>query len=192
MIDSKTLITECLSNNKFAQEKLYNYYSQKMFGVCMRFAKNRSEAEDILQEGFIKVFRNLASFRNEGQLEAWIRRIIVNTAINSYKRKLPSIKDIDFDRFDNEFTYQENIVESMSREELLRLVQELPNGYRRIFNLNAIEGYTHKEIGEMLDISINTSKSQLARARQALQKKIYRNSVDFFATEDNLLAQLIV
>jgi len=192
MIDLENIVKGCLDNDKVAQKKLYNHYSKRMFAICLRFAKNHSEAEDILQDGFIKVFRNLNSFRNDGKLDAWVRRIMVNTAINSYKRKMPNFKDIDFDRFDNSFTCNESIVETMSREELLCLVQELPTGYKKVFNLNAIEGYTHKEIGEMLNISINTSKSQLARARQSLQKKIYKNSTDFMCSEDNFLAQLIV
>lgn len=171
---TESLIAQCLTNNSFAQQRLYHKYAPKMFGICMRFAKNEVEAEDILQEGFIKVFNNLKSFRNEGKLEAWIRRIMVNTAINFYKRKTPSFPEVDFDRLEPIHTSQESILDQLSHEELLSLVQKLPKGYRLVFNLYVIEGYSHKEIGEMLNVSINTSKSQLSRAKDLLRYRLKR------------------
>lgn len=187
---TERIIRNCLKNNGKAQEKLYNKYAPKMYGICLRFAKNHQEAEDILQEGFIKIFANLKTFRNDGVFEAWVRRIMVNTAINFYKRKYPSFQDIDFERWRNR-QLDENIVAGLSYKELLECIHQLPNGYRLVFNLNVIEGYTHEEISKKLNISINTSKSQLSRARKMLQNIISKNH-NFAETADNLLPKLIV
>jgi RNA polymerase sigma-70 factor (ECF subfamily) len=131
------------------------------------------EADDILQEGFIKILTKLNDFRYEGSFEGWIRRTIINTAINYYRRNVRNSRFLEIEEFDAPISEnEENIFDKISKEELLRLIQELPNGYRTVFNLNVIEGYTHKEIGEMLNISDNTSKSQLTRARSILQKKV--------------------
>jgi len=130
------------------------------------------EAEDILQDGFIKVFLNLKNYRYEGSLEGWIRRTMVNTAINHYKKNLKTLKELDIQELEVRDHKVEDVLDKMSAKEILEYVQELPPGYRIVFNLNVIEGYTHKKIGEMLNISENTSKSQLFRAKNALQKKI--------------------
>ncbi|MCB0805790.1 MAG: sigma-70 family RNA polymerase sigma factor [Bacteroidales bacterium] len=143
-----------------------------MYGVCLRFAKNKMEADDILQEGFIKVFINLKTFRNEGSLEGWIRRTIVNTAINMYKKNVKYQQDVEIDKADIKQHAEMSAFEDIAAEELLKLIGELPVGYKMVFNLNIIEGYTHKEIGELLGVSENTSKSQLSRARQTLQRKL--------------------
>ena len=154
-------------------EMLYHKYSSKMYGICLRFAGNTMEADDILQEGFIKVYTKLKYFRNEGSLEGWIRRIFVNTAINYYRKKSryafnEDLEDVHFNRAKTGSSYSD----LLSKEELVNLIQSLPNGYRTVFNLNVVEGYTHKEIGEMLGISDNTSKSQLTRAKTILKKKV--------------------
>jgi len=130
------------------------------------------EADDILQEGFIKVYTNLKSFRNEGSLEGWIRRTIVNTAINLFKKNSKHQKDIEIEKADMVPQSDSGAISNLHVKELLKLISELPTGYRMVFNLNVIEGYTHKEISELLGISENTSKSQLSRARFTLQKKI--------------------
>jgi RNA polymerase sigma-70 factor (ECF subfamily) len=130
------------------------------------------EAEDVLQEGFIKVFRHLKDYRNDGSLEGWIRRTMVNTAINFYNKRAKYQNDISLDQSEPINQEEESAIDKLSAQELLDLIQELPDGYRMVFNLNVIEGYTHKEIGEMLDISENTSKSQLSRARNVLQGKL--------------------
>lgn len=191
MRSTENLIAQCLKCDATAQYELYQKYSPKMFGVCLRFAKCREEAEDILQEGFIKVFRNLKTFRNEGKLEAWIRRIMVNTAINFYKRKYPAFPDIDFDRLHPKHHSDEDITTIMSHKEILETVQKLPKGYRMVFNLYVIEGYTHKEIGNMLNISINTSKSQLSRAKDLLKLKIARKERNDII-QSNFLPQILV
>lgn len=169
------LIKKVLKGDGRAQKAFYDLFASKMYGVALRFAKDVDEANDILQEGFVKVFSNLSSYRNEGSLEGWIRKTVVNTAINFYKKnaKHRSSADIEmvmiFEKSD-----EVTIIDQMSAKELLQTISELPDGYRAVFNLNVIEGYTHKEIGEMLDISENTSKSQLARAKAYLQKRVIR------------------
>jgi len=166
------LVKRCIKQEVRAQEEFYRRFAPKMYGVCLRFAKNKMEADDILQEGFIKVFINLKSFRNEGSLEGWIRRTIVNTAINLYKKNLKYLQDIELEKAD--VVQQTNLgaIDKLATDELLKIIGELPAGYRMVFNLNIIEGYTHKEIGELLGVSENTSKSQLSRARQTLQRKL--------------------
>lgn len=165
-------IARCVDNDPKAQGELYKWFAPKMFGICLRYAKNQMEAEDVLQEGFIKIFRYLKDYRSDGSLEGWIRRTMVNTAINFYKKKLRYQKDISLEQTEPFNPGEESALDKLSAKELLEFVQELPDGYRMVFNLNIIEGYTHKEIGEMLNISENTSKSQLSRARGVLQTKL--------------------
>ena len=153
-----------------------------MLTICMRYCKDRSEAEDIMQEGFIKVFSNLKKFRGEGSFEGWIKRIMVNTAINHYQRNLKHyfhnpLEDIqeaigDFD--DDDFHPDENI----TRTRLLSLIQELPEGYRFVFNLYVFENYSHKEIAKALNISVNTSKTQLFKARKWLMKRVGKLNIN--------------
>jgi len=151
---------------------MYRRFAPKMYGVCLRFARNTMEAEDILQEGFIKVYTYLKDYRYEGSFEGWIRRTFVNTAINFYRRKSKELLEVSIQQHEIAVPFNATIIENLSVKELLKLIQELPEGYRIVFNLNVMEGYTHKEIAELLGISENTSKSQLSRARTALQKKI--------------------
>jgi len=186
----ETLIIKCIREDEIAQRRLYSRFAPLLFGICMRFAKNRQEAEDILQEGFIKIFKNLKTFRNEGVLEAWMRRVIINTAINLYKKKIPNFQDIDFERWKNRGV-KNDAIDNLSHAEIMKFIQELPHGYRVVFNMNVIEGYTHKEISEKLNISVNTSKSQLSRARKVLQNKISKN-LNRSLESDNLLPELLV
>lgn len=172
MYSEKELVSQCQKNQRSAQEKLYKLFSPKMYGVCLRYSNNQFEAEEILQEGFIKVFLHLKNFRSQGSLEGWIRRTIINTAINYYRKNLKYQNDINID--DHQFTTPNgnDILGKLSTDELMNLIKELPDGYRMIFNLYVIEGFSHKEIGAMMNINENTSKSQLSRARQVLQNKI--------------------
>lgn len=165
-------IERCLDNDSKSQGELYKHFAPKMFGICLRYAKNQMEAEDVLQDGFIKVFRYLKDYRNEGSLEGWIRRTMVNTAINYYKKKTKYQKEISLDQTEPINNEEESAIDKLSAKELLEVIRELPDGYRMVFNLNVIEGYTHKEIGVLLEISENTSKSQLSRARGVLQEKL--------------------
>jgi RNA polymerase sigma factor (sigma-70 family) len=176
MYTEKELIDRCLENDPRAQEYLYNRYCRRMYGVCLRFARNTLEADDILQEGFIKVFGFLKDFRQDGSLEGWIRRTIVNTAINYYHSKENEWKETSIDKAAFYQSTAEDILGKISTADLLQLIQELPEGYRMVFNLYVIEGYNHQEIAEMLNISENTSKSQLSRARVALQERFEKRN----------------
>jgi len=172
MYSDKELIERCLENDPKAQELLYKRFSGRMYGVCLRFARNTLEADDILQEGFIKVFSFLKDFRHDGSLEGWIRRTIVNTAINYYNSKQNEWSETSIKMAESYQSVSEEILDKISTNDLLNLIHELPEGYRLVFNLYIIEGYNHKEIAEMLNISENTSKSQLSRARTALQQRL--------------------
>lgn len=167
------LVRGCVEGKPLFQQALYKKYAATMKGVCLRYSDKLEEAEDILQDGFIKVFMNLKSFRLDGSLEGWIRRIMVNTALNHYRANQKSAFHANIDeigevvpdvRIDN--------YEKLNMKVLLKMIEELPTGYRIVFNMFEIEGYSHKEIADFLNVSINTSKSQLLKARRALQIKI--------------------
>ncbi len=170
--DFEKLISNCLQNDRKSQRKLYERYSRKIYGVCLRYAKNRTDAEDILQEGFIKVFKYLKDYSGKGSFEGWVRRIIITTALNYYKRKNLFNKDIDPENSYITLTAANEALSAMTHKELLKIIRELPNGYQTVFNLNTIEGYSHKEISEIMNISVNTSKSQLSRAKHSLRNSI--------------------
>jgi RNA polymerase sigma-70 factor (ECF subfamily) len=172
MYTDKELIERCLENDSRAQEFLYKRFSRRMYGVCLRFARNTLEADDILQEGFIKVFTYLKDFRKDGSLEGWIRRTFINTAINYYHSKENEWKETSIDKAESYHSSTEDVLSKISTADLLELIRQLPEGYRMVFNLYVIEGYNHQEIAEMLNISENTSKSQLSRARLALQDRL--------------------
>jgi RNA polymerase sigma-70 factor (ECF subfamily) len=170
-ITEDDLINGCLAGDRRMQELLYQRFSPKMYAVCLRYASNADDAQDLLQEGFIKVYRNLAKFRKEGSFEGWMRRVFVNTAIEHYRKKvnLNSIGDREEQTIADSSL---NILDQLGEQDIIRLVQELAPGYRSVFNMYVIEGYSHKEIGEIMGISEGTSKSQLARAKAILQKKV--------------------
>ncbi len=172
MLTEEELIKRCLQNDRKALEELYKQYAPKMFGICLRYAKNQMEAEDILQEGFIKIYGNLNRFRNKGSFEGWMRRTFVNTAINHYKKNLRYAREMDIEDVEIENNNDLKVLDKISTDELMAIIQRLPEGYKIVFNLNVIEGYTHKIIGQMLGISENTSKSQLLRAKRLLRERI--------------------
>jgi RNA polymerase sigma factor (sigma-70 family) len=171
LIEQEQLVKQTLKGDRTAQEKLYKQFSGKMFAVCLRYFPDRMEAEDVLQEGFIKVFTHLQQYSGTGSLEGWVRRVIVNTALEKLRKK-----SFLFPLSDNENAVPDatsnHAFSNLGAMELLKLVRNLPQGYRVVFNLYAIEGYTHAEIANMLGISEGTSKSQLARARGTLQKMV--------------------
>lgn len=173
------LIQQCLNKDNKAQNELYNRFAPKMLTVCQRYAKSSCDAEDIMQDGFIKVFRYLSDFQFNGSFEGWIRRIMITTALNFYKRKRVYQNESELTYQPEAIVSEQHVISSLVQEELLTLVKKLPKGYQTVFSLNSIDGYTHKEISEMLHISINTSKSQLNRARQSLQKQLFY--IDQFA-----------
>lgn len=164
------LLEGCLVGKKRSQEQMYHCYAPKMFGLCLRYSENYHSAEDVLQEGFIKVFQKLNDFRYEGSFEGWLKRIFINTAIE-YNRKESKHRHLEIIE-DLHLSLTFSAVEHLIKDDLIQLIQQLPAGYRQIFNLYVIDGFNHNEISKLLDISVGTSKSQLARARQTLKKQI--------------------
>jgi RNA polymerase sigma factor (sigma-70 family) len=162
----------CLQQDRKSQELLYKFLSARMLAACMRYATDRDEAEDIMQEGFIKVFTSMQKYRNEGSLEGWIRRIMVHTAISRYRKQKPMLLT---DALPEGVTVNMSYTEqSMEAKELLNMISELPSNYRNVFNLYAIEGYSHQEIGETLGITELVSRTTLHRARGVLKEKLNR------------------
>ena len=166
------IIKGCKQNKLKYQKKLYERYKDKMFAICVRYAKSIEEAEDVFQEAFVKVFKNIHQYNYKGSFDGWIRRIFVNTAITNYKvnKKRYYQEEIDVTDYERE-TFDVNESE-FTMDELMKAISELPVGYRTVFNLYAVEGYKHKEIAEMLDIDINTSKSQYSRAKKILRERL--------------------
>jgi RNA polymerase sigma factor (sigma-70 family) len=171
MQQEKDLIEDCIKENRAAQRALYDRYCRKMMVVCQRYAKSTQEAEDILQEGFIKIFANIKSFRGDARLDTWMTRIMINTSLNAQRQKLYLIPMVDVEGIDLREEEQVSL-SGFHLKELIAIVQSLPDGCRLVFNLFAIEGYSHKEIGEMLGISEGTSKSQYNRAKSLLKVRL--------------------
>ncbi|KGL63324.1 RNA polymerase ECF-type sigma factor [Polaribacter sp. Hel1_85] len=165
------MIKKAIDNNREAQQQLFEQHSPKMLGVCRQYVKDMHHAEDLMLQGFLKVFTNLHMFKHEGSFEGWIRRIMVNTCI-SYLRKKNLV-----DLSDEDFVFNDAATESLENttvEDIQKLIDKLPEGYKMVFNLFAIEGYKHSEIAEQLNISVSTSKSQLFKARKLLQENYYK------------------
>lgn len=180
MVSEDQIIDECKKGKHKSFSMLYNRYAPKMMGVCFRYSKTKDEAEDVLQEGFIKVFQKIKSFEGKGSFEGWIRRIMVNTAINNYKANNKHYYHDDIDKDNNinlrtDETLPFEFDEKTDKVNVVKLIQQLPTGYQMVFNLYVIDGLTHQEIAEQLDVSINTSKSQLSKARKWLRNKILEN-----------------
>ena len=167
----------CLKNDAAAQRELYNRYSPKMLAVCYRFAHNREDAEDMLQEGFIKVFSQLHTFQNKGAFEGWIRRIIVHTCINNLKKNKRFNESVDIMYASSIQTREESVPSIVQAKQIVECIRMLPLGYRTVLNLYAIEGYSHKEISEVLDIEESTSRSQYTRAKQMLEDILLRKKI---------------
>jgi RNA polymerase sigma-70 factor (ECF subfamily) len=172
-MNEQQLIEGCRKGERLAQKELYDTYSRKMMGVCLRYASDRETARDLLQEGFVKVFSAINSYSGTGSFEGWMRKVFVNCALE-YLRKADVMKDaVELDHTYYQATDSSpSAIADMSARELLNLVQELPSGFRTVFNLFAIEGFSHKEISEMLHITESTSRSQYTRAKQLLQRRI--------------------
>src|SRR5689334_5896376 len=162
------LIQGCLKRDRSAQKRLYETYSSKMYGLCYRYVKDSMEAEDVLVTAFTKIFEKIDQFKSEGSFEGWIRRIVVNEALTHLRRNRSMYLETDLEQADREPDY--NLSDHLEAEDLVNMIQQLPAGYRIVFNMYAIDGYSHKEIADHLGINENTSKSQLSRARVYLQK----------------------
>lgn len=171
------MLQGCLDNLATAQEALYNYFSPKMLGVCYRYARNREDAEDMLQEGFIKVYSQIHQFRGSGALEGWIRRIIVHTCINNIKKNKKFSDSVDLIHASSLQINENNIPSMLQAKQVVECIRLLPIGYRTVLNLYAIEGFSHKEIGAILDIEESTSRSQYTRARSLLEEILIKKRI---------------
>jgi len=178
-ITEAELIEGCIKQDRSMQEQLYKKYAGSMYAVACRYAKMQQEAEDIIQEAFVKVFKNIENFRKDSSLPYWIKRIVINTALNHQRSKMYLFPMVDINDLKSQQT-SENVLNDFSYEELLKMVIELPDGCRTIFNLYAIEGYKHQEIAKLLDINEGTSKSQYFRAKALMKDKIEeRNKIKY-------------
>ncbi|MGB0931116.1 MAG: RNA polymerase sigma factor [Chitinophagales bacterium] len=167
------IIAACKNGNPAAQKQLYEQYKGKMMGVCLRYARNRAEAHDMFQEGFINIFKDLHQYQPTGAFGGWMRRVMVNTALKHIRReKRHLFTHIETSEIEDSYQSNEDVFSSFREKALLKMVQQLPDGYRMVFNLYVIEGYSHKEIAEQLEVSLSTSKTQLRKAKMALQKMI--------------------
>jgi RNA polymerase sigma factor (sigma-70 family) len=173
----KDLIEGCKKHDRHAQRFLYEHFSGKMYALCCRYIKDKMEAEDVLVTSFTKVFDRIDQFKGEGSFEGWIRRIIVNESLSYLRKNKSMYLETDIEAADREPDYA-SLENQLEANDLLKMISGLPTGYRIVFNMYAIDGYSHKEIAEQLGISENTSKSQLSRARVALQKVLMESEVE--------------
>lgn len=186
MTNLEEIIRKCVSGNRNAQTVLYNYFASKMYGVCLRYSKDATEAEDNLQDGFIRVFTKINQYGFKGSFEGWMRRIMVNTSLEKFRKNNHLYPVEDMMIFES-IQYEEDTLSAISADDLLKMIQELPPRYRMVFNLYAIEGYTHQEIAKIMEINEGTSKSNLSRARVILQKKVIQN----FGFEKNTMKTML-
>lgn len=172
------LIEGCKTGKRRFQNLLYQKYSRRMFAVCLRYSNNSTEAEDVLQEAFIKVFRNISGYTGLGSFEGWIKRIMINTSLTQYQKNKRKGISVELETIEQSLSSgdenddQVNVTSAVNSEQLIGIIQNLPEGYKHVFSMYALDGFTHQEIAETLGISVNTSKSQLSKARRYLQKEI--------------------
>lgn len=166
------LIAACIRGERSAQRKMYERYSSRMFAVCLRYSKDRDAAMDILQDGFITLFSKISSYKNEGSFEGWMRRIFVNTALMSLRKNdiLRGAEDVSAPQ--TQIPVEDNVLERLDGQKIVRLISEMPAGFRAVFNMAVIDGFSHQEISQKLGISEGASRSQLSRARLWLQERI--------------------
>lgn len=172
MWNEELLIKECLKNNRNAQKQLYDKYASKLMGVCVRYTNAKEDAEDVLIEGFTTIFQKLSMYKGDGSFEGWMKRIMINTAISHFRLNSKYRFHQDIEEVHQEIEHQETVIEKMETQRIMKLVNSMPEGYRMIFNLYAVEGFTHREIAEQLGLSEGTSKSQFSKARKWLQSRL--------------------
>lgn len=176
--DLKDIVRRCLDNDRLAQKWLFDRYAGLMMGICMRYMGNREQAEDVLQNGFVKIFRYMEKYRNEGSFEGWMKRIMINQALETLRKKDLLNQALRLE--DHTWQVSDDMPDGQStlqHKELLEMITRLPAGFRTVFNMYAIEGYTHPEIAEQLNISVGTSKSQYARARAQIRTMIEKQKI---------------
>ena len=172
MMSDQQILNGCLKHDRRAQKSLFERYSGLLLGICLRYATDRPEAEDILQESLIKIYMNIGHYSGEGSFTGWMRKIVINTAITYYHKNLKHKHYVEIEEVFTSEVGKDVPDSEFTSEELKMVLDELPPGYKAVFNLYAIEGYKHKEIAMMLEIDVNTSKSQYSRARIFIQKKL--------------------
>jgi RNA polymerase sigma-70 factor (ECF subfamily) len=173
MMSDQQIIEGCARHNRKAQQVLYDKYSRLLLGVCLRYASDKAEAEDILQDSFLKIYFNIEDYSGTGSFIGWLRKVTVNTAITHYHKNLKYRYHVDIDEYVSDETGVSSFEEDyFTSDELFKVLNDLPTGYRMVFNLYAVEGYKHKEIAEMLGIDTNTSKSQYSRAKAVIREKL--------------------
>lgn len=171
-MDDITLVTECSKGSSKAQRALFDKFAPRMMAVCNRYMKNSEEAQDVLQDGFVKVFQKIVDFKMEGSLEGWVLRIMVNTALDTIRKNKKFIDQVSVDDVQSKVSYTDHQFDGMDVAQLMELIHSMPDGYRVVFNMFAIEGYSHKEIADTLGVTENTSKSQYLRARAFLRTQL--------------------
>ena len=176
-MSDEELVKQCINGNQGAQKLLFDEYSSMMFGVCLRYSSSKADAEDILQEALVKVFNKLNKYSGLGSFEGWIRRITVNTALDFIRKNKKRQLNASLEEVGYGIKKEQFVVEELTAKELMKIIQKIPTGYRTIFNMYAIEGYSHKEIAQELSISESTSKSQLSRARATIKELLIKNKL---------------
>ncbi|HEY8688871.1 MAG TPA: RNA polymerase sigma factor [Chitinophagaceae bacterium] len=171
-VSETDLIQGCIRGDRQMQEQLYHRFSPKMYTVCLRYSGNAEDARDLLQEGFIKIFKNLSKYRGDGSFEGWIRRIFVNTAIEHFRKKV-YLQDVTETQERTLEDKEWNVLDDLAEKDIMKMIHQLSPGYKAVFNMHVIEGYSHKEIADILGINEGTSKSQLARAKMILKKMMH-------------------
>ena len=171
-MDDESLIAGCIKGNQIAQKTLFDSFSPKFFALCLRYMKSTDDAEDVLQEGMVKIFTKLPEYKGKGSFEGWMRRIVVNTCLDQIRKNQKLKFDVSIDQEEYKLSMNANILENMSANELIEEIKKMPPGYRVVFNMFAIEGYSHQEIAEKLGVKESTSKSQYLRARAYLKERI--------------------
>ena len=171
-MDEMSLITGCIKGNQIAQKTLFDSFSPKFFALCLRYMKSTDDAEDVLQEGMVKIFTKLPEYKGKGSFEGWMRRIVVNTCLDQIRKNQKLKFDVSIDKEEYKLSMNAHILENMSANELIEEIKKMPPGYRVVFNMFAIEGYSHQEIAQKLGVKESTSKSQYLRARAYLKERI--------------------
>jgi len=184
-LTEEEIIEGCIRKRRRAQKALYEKYHRRMLGICVRYCTTKAEAEDVMVDGFMNIYSKIKTFTGQGSFEGWMRRVMVNTAIDNYRKNKTHLNDEDLEKVADKLSHEPVFYETITAEEILKLVKQLPSGYQIVFNLYAIEGYTHLEIGQMLGISENTSKTQLFKARKMLQKMLQQTQTEIREPKEN-------
>ncbi|MCB9195358.1 MAG: sigma-70 family RNA polymerase sigma factor [Flavobacteriales bacterium] len=178
-MSNEQLIEACLNGDARAQKMLFQNFGPKLYAVCLRYSKSEEEAQDMLQDGFVKIFEKLLSYKGEGSFEGWMRRIMVNTCLDEIRRTKKFQSNVDVEDFSYSLTDNETVLDDLAAKDLLKILQRIPMGYRTVFNLYVIEGYSHKEIADELEITVSTSKSQFSRAKAMLREILSKQNLGY-------------